>query len=82
MINHKFQQVFVWVIGAEQQPTVAMGNCAILIIIMVKVVSVNLAQEKLTKIASLQDTTPIAEPLNAKVFVSSNNVSFSMLFFI
>ena len=72
--------MFVWVIGAEQQPTVAMGNCAILI--MVKVVSVNLAQEKLTKIASLRNTTPIAEPLNAKVFVSSNNVSFSMLFFI
>ena len=72
--------MFVWVIGAEQQPTVAMGNCAILI--MVQVVSVNLAQEKLTKIASLQDTTPIAEPLNAKVFVSSNKVSFSMLFFI
>ena len=66
---------------AEQQPTVTMGNCAISNMVKV-VVSVNHAQEKLTKIASLQDTSPISEQLNAKVFVSSNKVSFSMMFFI
>ena len=64
---------------AEQQPTVTMGNCAIMNLVKV-VVSVNHAQEKLTKIASLRDTSPISEPLNAKVFVSSNKVSFSILF--
>ena len=66
---------------AEQQPTVTMGNCAISKMVKV-VVSVNHAQGKLINIASLQDTSPILEPLNAKVFVSSNKVSFSILFFI
>ena len=66
---------------AEQQPTVTMENCAISNMVKV-VVSVNHVQEKLTKIASLQDTTPISGQLNAEVFVSPNEVSFSMLFFI
>ena len=66
---------------AEQQPTVTMENCAISNMVKV-VVSVNYVQEKLTKIASLQDTSPISEQLNAKVFVASNEVSFSILFFI
>ena len=59
---------------AEQLPTATMGNCAISMMVKV-VVSVNPAQEKLTKIASIQDTSPISEPLNAKVSVSSNKVS-------
>ena len=66
---------------AEQQPTVTMGNCAISIMVKM-VVPVKYVQETLTKIASLQNTPPISESLNAKVFVSSNKVSFSMLFFI
>ena len=45
-----------------------MGNCAILIMVLM-VVSANRAQEKLIKLASIQDTTPTLEPLNAKVFV-------------
>ena len=45
-----------------------MENCAILIMVMT-VVFVNRAQEKLNKLASIQDTTPTLEPLNAKVFV-------------
>ena len=54
-----------------------MENCAILIMVMT-VVFVNRAQEKLNKLASIQDTTPTLEPLNAKMFVlSSNKVSLS-----
>ena len=60
---------------AEQLPTVTMGNCAILIMVLM-VVSVNRAREKLIKLASEQDTSPTLEPLNAKVSVSSNKVSF------
>ena len=61
---------------AKQLPTVTMGICAILIMVLM-VVSVSLAQEKLIKIASIQDTTTTLEPMNAKVFVSSNKVSLS-----
>ena len=59
--------------SAATVPTVTMGTCAILILVLL--VSVNLAQEKLTKLASIQDTSPNSEPLNAKVFASSNKVS-------
>ena len=61
--------------SAATVPTVTMETCAIFI--MVLGVSVNLAQEKLIKIASIQDTTTTLEPMNAKVFVSSNKVSLS-----
>ena len=60
---------------AKLLPIVTMGNCAILIMVLM-VVFVNRAQEKRTKLASIQDTTPTLEPLNAKMFVlSSNKVS-------
>ena len=59
--------------SAATVTTVTMGTCAILISVLL--VSVNLAQEKLTKLASIQDTPPNSEPLNAKVFASSNKVS-------
>ena len=45
-------------------------------------VSVNFAQEKLIKLASIQDTTPTLEPLNADVFVSKNKVSLSCKIFL
>ena len=62
---------------AKQLSTVTMGICAILIMVLM-VVSANRAQEKRTKLASIQDTTPTLEPMNAKASVSSSKkVSFS-----
>ena len=67
--------------SAEQLPTVTMGICAILIMVLM-VVSANRAQEKLIKLASIQDTRPISEPMNAKVFASANKVSLSFQIFL
>jgi len=58
--------------SAATVPTVTLGPCAILIMV-VMVVSVNLVQEKLTKLASILATAPTSAPLNAKVFASSTN---------
>ena len=60
--------------SAAAVTTVTMGPCAISIMV-VMVVSVNLAQEQLTKLASIPNTAPTSAPLNAKVFASSTNAS-------
>jgi hypothetical protein len=56
---------------AATVPTVTLGPCAILILV-VMVVSVNRAQEILIKLASIQCSTPTSEPMNAKVFAPAN----------
>ena len=70
--------------SAATVPTVTLGPsspCAILILV-VMVVSVNFAQEILIKLASIPDTTPTLEPMNAKVFASANKVSLSFQIFL
>ena len=67
--------------SAATVPTVTLGPCAILILV-VMVVSVNLAQEILIKLASNQCSTPTSEPMNAKVFASANKVSLSFQIFL
>ena len=67
--------------SAATVPTVTLGPCAILILV-VMVVSVNRAQEILIKLASIQCSTPTSEPMNAKVFAPANKVSLSFQIFL
>ena len=61
---------------AQNVDRVATGNCAIWIMVKV-VVSVNLAQARLTVIASIALSAMVSDLWNAKVFVSLNQVSLS-----
>ena len=61
--------------------TVPISDHSAILILGLLVVGVNLAQEILTKLASMQGTTPTSEPMNAKVFASANKVSLSSKIF-
>ena len=75
--NHFFK------IHAATVTTVTIRDHSAILILGLLVVGVNLAQEILTKLASMQGSTPTSEPMNAKVFASANKVSLSSkIFFI